>query len=119
MLRLLLVALFVLFHVSAGSANLIPNQCLDPKSLRNILTTQIRDVEIASLAGVEAAFFVMRFNTIPPVSQIASDSVLIIGMHKSAQVALAFFKDGCMVSRGVMPRAQAEDILLQLERSGA
>ena len=119
MLKLLLAALFVLSHVQIASANPIQNQCLDARTLRSVLTAEMPDVEIASLAGVEAAFFVARFNAIPPVSQIASDSVLIIGVHRSAQVALAFFKSGCMVSRGLMPRTQAEDILLQIERSGA
>jgi hypothetical protein len=119
MLRLLLAALFVLLHVQTGSAIPTPKQCLDEKTLRDVLTAQMPDVELASLVGIDAASFVASFNIIPPVSQIAADTVLIIGLHKGAQVALAFFKSGCMVSRGMMPRAQADQLLLQLERSGA
>jgi hypothetical protein len=119
MLRLLLAALFVLFHVQTGSANPIPNQCLDEKTLREVLTAQMPDAEIASLVGVDAVQFIASFNIIPPTSQIIADTVLFIGWHKGSQVALAFFKNGCMVSRGLMPRAQADQLLLQLERSGA
>jgi hypothetical protein len=119
MLRLLLAALFVLFHVQLGSAIPIPKQCLDEKTLRDVLTTQMPGAELASLVGIDAASFVASFNIIPPVSQITADTVLIIGLHRSAHVALAFFKSGCMVSRGMMPRAQADGLLLQLERSGA
>jgi hypothetical protein len=119
MLRLLLVALFVLFQSQLGLVNPIQNQCLDQKSLRDALATHLPDAELASLSGVEAVAFIAAFNAIPPVSQIAADSVLIVGLHKGAHVAIAFFKNGCMVSRGLMPRAQAEDLLLQLERSGA
>jgi hypothetical protein len=119
MLRLLLAALFVLFQLQTGSANPIPNQCLDEKSLRDVLSAQLPDAELASLVGIDAVTFIAGFNTIPPVSQISADAVLIIGIHKGAQVALAFFKNGCMISRGLMPRAQADGLLLQLERSGA
>jgi hypothetical protein len=119
MLRLLLMALFVLFHVQTGLANPIQKQCLDERSLREVLTAQIPDLELVTLAGIDAASFISVFNIIPPVSQISADAVLIIGIHSGAQVALAFFKNGCMVSRGLMPRAQADQILLQLERSGA
>jgi hypothetical protein len=119
MLRLLLAALFVLFHVQTGSANPIPKQCLDEKTLRDVLTAQLPNAELASLVGIDAASFVASFSIMPPVSQISADTVLIIGLHRSAQVALAFFKNDCMVSRGMMPRAQADQLLLQLERSGA
>lgn len=119
MLRLLLAALFVLFHVQTGSANPIQNQCLDETSLRDVLTKQMPDAELASIAGIDALGFIAMFNAIPPVSQISADAVLLIGLHKRVDVALAFFKNGCMVSRGLMPRPQADQILLQLERSGA
>jgi hypothetical protein len=119
MLRLLLVALFVLLNVQTGLANSIQKQCLDERSLREVLTAQIPDVELVTLVGIDAASFVAGFNIIPPVSQISADAVLIIGLHRGAQVALAFFKTGCMVSRGLMPRVEADQILLQLERNGA
>lgn len=119
MLRLLLAALFVLLHVQTGSANPIQVQCLDEKSLRDVLSAKIPDAELASLAGIDAVGFIAGFNAIPPVSQIMADSVLLIGIHNSTQLALAFFKNGCMVSRGGMPRTQAEQLLLQLQRGGA
>ena len=117
--RLLLAALFVLTTVQSGLANPIQNQCLDEKTLRDTLTHEMPRVDMAALAGPEAAFFLAAFNALPPVSQIAADHVLIIGLKNSADVALAFFKDGCMVQRGVMARAAADQLLLQLERNGA
>jgi hypothetical protein len=119
MLRLLLVALFVLYYVQTGSANPIQNQCLDEKSLRDVLSAKLPKAELVSLAGVEAISFVASFNAIPPLSQISADAVLLIGFENAAQVALAFFKNGCMISRGGMPRAQADQLLLQLQRNGA
>jgi hypothetical protein len=119
MLRLLLAALFVLFQSSFGLANPIQNQCLDEKSLRDVLSVKLPRAELVSLAGIDAISFVASFNAIPPISQISADAVLLIGFENGAQVALAFFENGCMISRGGMPRAQADQLLLQLQRNGA
>lgn len=119
MLRLLLAALLVLLQVHHGLANPIQNQCLDERTLRDVLSLQKPGVEIVSLAGVEANLFVSGFNLIPPLSNIIADGVLVVSLHKGEQVALAFFRNGCMTARGLMPRARADQLLLQIERSGA
>ena len=46
----------------------------------------------------------------------SADAVLVIRLARSADVALAFFKSGCMVARGGMHRAMADQLLLQLHR---
>ncbi len=116
MLRLMLAALVLLFHVSLASANPIPDQCLGEKSLRDVLSAQVPDAELVTFAGTDAVNFIAAFNALPPVSQVGADVVLVITLSHRADAALAFFAKGCLVARGMMPRAQLEQLQLQLQR---
>ena len=119
MLRAFLAALFVLFHVQLGSANPTPNQCLTEATLRNVLSAKLPEAELVSLAGLDAISFIASLNAVTPSAQIVADAVMIIALKQRADVLLAFFKNGCMVLRGMMPRAAADQLLLQLERTRA
>ena len=119
MLQQLLAAAFVLLAVFNQSPKQTPFQCLTQGILRETLTENIPDIEIAELARTDAQQFLQLFNSLPPQTAGKADSVLLLGMKNAQQIVIAFFKNNCMTGRAVLPRPLVEQLLLQIERSGA
>jgi hypothetical protein len=114
MLQLALAGLMALAVMQGATPAPMPNQCLSAEGLQATLSADLPQARLVTLPDELVAAFVAAFNDLPPKSDANADSVVIITMPGAPQAVLAFFRQGCLVGRAVLPVPLLDDVLRRL-----